>query len=164
MRLQDTGGPEEDKRIVVSGTAVAMCGIAELGHGDGLEPRTLITSDLAERGDRGLVWLGRRDRSLKVRGMRVSAESVETQFSQHPAIRNVAVVGVSERGLICAVQLGAADAPLDDLAQWARMLLPDHMVPAEFVVVEQWPVLPNGKIDFRRLVSCHHASAGRGKS
>jgi acyl-coenzyme A synthetase/AMP-(fatty) acid ligase len=29
--------------------------------------------------------------------MRVSAEAVETQFSQHPAIRNVAVVGVSER-------------------------------------------------------------------
>lgn len=150
--------PKAAGRIVVTGSAVAL---GPLGHSATAESRhsmrRLVTGDHAEEAPAGLVWRGRSDRMVKVRGMRVTAESVEQQLLAHDQVRRAAVVTATERGVVCTVEPtpGVSGPAPGRLIAWLRERLPGHMVPAEITVTTDWPLLPNGKTDHRQLTARH---------
>lgn len=102
--------------------------------------------------DGNLEFLGRIDRQAKILGYRVEPAEIEIALSQHPAVAGASVVVQStlaggER-LVAAVILkpGMQAAPAD-LRAFARGRLPQHMVPAGFVFLDELPLNANGKID-----------------
>jgi len=116
------------------------------------------TGDLGRVGPDGeLMYAGRADRQVKIRGMRVDLGDVEAALAGHERIRQAAVVPVGaddtpEDGLAAFVVPaadGACAETFDEPAVRRDLLemLPVHMVPAQIIVVGQLPLSPNGKVD-----------------
>jgi amino acid adenylation domain-containing protein/non-ribosomal peptide synthase protein (TIGR01720 family) len=117
--------------------------------------RLYRTGDLARyRPDGTIEFLGRADQQVKIRGFRVELGEVEAVLTAHPRVRE-AVVRVwgeaSERRLVAYVVAGDAGLTRSELRQHARDRLPDHMVPAAFVMLRALPLTPNGKVDRQGL-------------
>ncbi|WP_156756938.1 non-ribosomal peptide synthetase [Actinokineospora pegani] len=103
--------------------------------------RMYRTGDLVRWGADGrLEFVGRADEQVKIRGFRVEPGEVEAALSRHA---DEAVVVVRENRLIGYVT-GARDA--DPRARLADVL-PEHLVPAAVVVLDELPTLPTGKVD-----------------
>ncbi|MGP4092178.1 amino acid adenylation domain-containing protein, partial [Streptomyces sp. KR55] len=128
--------------------------------------RMYRTGDLVERrADGTLVYLGRTDDQVKVRGHRVELGEIESALTAQPEVAQAAVVTRADRpGQIIAyvVPSGAADDSLGaDLRGRLTGRLPSFMVPA-VVVLSVLPLTPNGKLDRRALpVPEFGAVAGR---
>src|SRR6185295_12607886 len=103
--------------------------------------RLYRTGDLARRlPDGRLDLLGRLDRQVKLRGMRVEPGEAEAALAAHPAVRQASVVvreaAPGDLRLLAYVALRAAsgDAPSgESLRAWLRERLPDVLVPAAVV-------------------------------
>lgn len=105
--------------------------------------------------DGRFAFLGRLDDQFKLRGYRIEPGEVENALAEHPGVR-IAAVGVrtAARGgrRLVAWVVPAGDA-LDrpELRAHLKARLPDYMVPAAYVAVEELPVTANGKVDRRAL-------------
>ncbi|WP_212004587.1 non-ribosomal peptide synthetase [Chitinophaga sp. HK235] len=104
--------------------------------------------------DGNVVFLGRIDNQVKIRGYRVEPGEIENVIMQHADIIQ-AVVQVREDNsgnsrLVGYVQ-PHSHADITSLEAYLKEQLPDYMVPSSWVVMEQFPQLPNGKIDRRSL-------------
>jgi mycobactin phenyloxazoline synthetase len=119
-------------------------------EGDGV--RWYRTGDLARYWPDGtLEFLGRRDHQVKVRGFRIELGEVEAALAGHPAVRR-AVAGLSGgQGVHLAAAVAADGVTPDELRDWARSVLPPHMVPARVVVTGELPLTSNGKLDRRAV-------------
>ncbi len=105
----------------------------------------------------GLVYIGREDTQVKVRGHRVELADVETAFLRRPGVRQcVAVVEAEELIAFVCADPGAGGER--ELRAAVRDELPGYMVPSRIVPVERVPLNPNGKVDRRRLLA-EHATA-----
>ncbi|GAB3842975.1 amino acid adenylation domain-containing protein [Nesterenkonia populi] len=123
--------------------------------------RLFRTGDLVRWSSRGeLEFLGRSDEQLSIRGFRVEAEEIRTVLESHPTVAAAAVIasegsGPSAQLLAYCVPAGpGCDAQgwgSGELRSWAQLHLPEHMVPAHIIRVEQIPTTPNGKLDRRAL-------------
>jgi amino acid adenylation domain-containing protein len=117
--------------------------------------RMYRTGDLGRyRLDGAVDPMGRADGQVKVRGFRVELGEVEAALGRHPAVREAAVVargGGADRRLVAYVVPvdGAMDA--DALRQHLRALLPEFMLPAAFVELDELPLTANRKVDRRAL-------------
>jgi mycobactin phenyloxazoline synthetase len=112
------------------------------------------TGDLARYWPDGtLEFLGRRDHQVKVRGVRIELGEVEAALAEHPAVRR-GVAGVAGNQLVAAV---AGEVVPEDVREFARTMLPPHMVPARVVVLDELPLTANGKVD-RRAVAAEWAA------
>ncbi|MFE3661175.1 amino acid adenylation domain-containing protein [Streptomyces sp. NPDC059165] len=101
--------------------------------------RMYRTGDLARvRPDGQLVYVGRTDDQVKVRGFRIELGEVEA------ALPGQAVVVARQDRLIAYT---TEEVDVDAL----RRQLPDYMVPSAFVVLDEFPLTPNGKIDKNAL-------------
>ncbi|MFP3939611.1 MAG: amino acid adenylation domain-containing protein [Thermoanaerobaculia bacterium] len=103
-----------------------------------------------------LLFLGRRDHQVKVRGMRIELGEVEAVLARHPAVRRavarvVETAGGEPRLVAYAVPRPGAWPGAEELRTHARRDLPDPMVPAAFRVLESLPQTPSGKLDLRAL-------------
>ncbi|WP_158103276.1 non-ribosomal peptide synthetase, partial [Crossiella equi] len=105
------------------------------------------------RADGNLEYLGRTDDQVKLRGFRVEPGEVEAALSTHPEVRAAAVVvradHLGTRRLVGYAVTPAAVAPR--LRDYLRERLPEHMVPAVVVALDELPRTPNGKVDRRAL-------------
>ncbi|MDX1892209.1 non-ribosomal peptide synthase/polyketide synthase [Mycolicibacterium sp. 050158] len=117
--------------------------------------RMYRTGDLARwTADGVLEFLGRADNQVKIRGMRVELEEIEVTLAAHPKVRHAAVV--LRQAPSGAVQLTGYVVSNDDvdaaeLRSWCAAKLPEHMVPGAFLVLDEFPVTANGKLDRRAL-------------
>ena len=115
--------------------------------------RLYKTGDLARwLSDGNIEILGRLDHQVKIRGFRIELGEIEAVLSQHPAVRQ-SVMTVREdvpgdKQLVGYV-VGEREAPpaADELRNFLKRKLPDYMIPAAFVVVDDLPLTPNGKLD-----------------
>jgi amino acid adenylation domain-containing protein len=110
------------------------------------------TGDLArELHDGNLVFAGRRDSQIKVRGVRVEPGEVEARLRQVSGIRNAAVVPrVSRRTtrLVAYLTVAEGGAPAArEIRRRLREYLPAEMIPAEYIQVAEFPLTTSGKID-----------------
>ncbi|GGV27920.1 hypothetical protein GCM10010182_58530 [Actinomadura cremea] len=103
------------------------------------------------RPDGRLEFLGRADDQVKIRGFRIEPGEVEAALAARPGVRRAAVAAHGSRlvGYVTGDLPGDTDpdAVLDGL----RDALPDYLVPADLVVLDELPLTPNGKIDRRAL-------------
>ncbi len=121
--------------------------------------RLYASGDLARcRPDGELEYLGRADQQVKIRGFRIEPGEIEAALAQHPAVREVVVLargGQGEKRLVAYLGTGgavtAAAPGVEELRAFLRERLPEHMVPAVFVVLESLPLTAHGKIDRRAL-------------
>jgi amino acid adenylation domain-containing protein len=125
--------------------------------------RLYRTGDLVRhRPDGALDFLGRADRQVKVRGVRVELAEVETVLAAHSAVREavVAVVrgGPGDERLAAWVVPAAEMRPSpSDLRSWLGERLPVSMIPSTFTLLAALPTTPNGKIDRAALAGLEAA-------
>jgi amino acid adenylation domain-containing protein len=108
------------------------------------------------RPDGNLEHLGRLDHQVKVRGYRIELGEIEANLAAHGDIANVlATVREDQPGdqRLVAYVVANVGVSIDEasLRNHLRDLLPAYMVPQHFVVLDELPLLPNGKIDRNSL-------------
>lgn len=115
--------------------------------------RLYRSGDLARfRADGDLEYLGRMDQQIKIRGFRIEAGEIETWLSQHPAVREVVVVARADRAggqyLVAYVVPERTQVPsVRELRNLLKINVPEHMLPARFVLLDTLPLTPHGKVD-----------------
>jgi amino acid adenylation domain-containing protein len=97
-----------------------------------------------------LIYLGRLDRQVKVRGHRVECAEVEHALRRHPAVTDCAVV--LREGSLVAYVTGCSRRERDDVIARARRWLPEHAVPSRVHLVDALPLTAHGKVDHDRLL------------
>jgi amino acid adenylation domain-containing protein len=120
------------------------------------QARMYRTGDLARHSPDGeIVYLGRSDHQLKIRGFRVEPGEIEAAMREHPGVADAVVVGrADETGgkRLAAYVVGEESAPsADDLREHLRRTLPDYMIPSAFEFLNAFPLTPNGKVDRTHL-------------
>ncbi len=124
---------------------------------DGSDKRVYFTGDLGlMRPDGCLIYKGRKDFRVKIRGYGVELAAVENVLREHSVVRDVVVVAREDRSgesRVISYLISAAQAipNVIDLRSYLRERLPEYMIPSAFVFLESMPLTPNGKVDRRAL-------------
>ncbi|WNI26618.1 non-ribosomal peptide synthetase [Streptomyces sp. ITFR-16] len=124
--------------------------------------RMYRTGDLVRwRPDGQLVFLGRADHQVKVRGFRVELGEIESALTGHPDVRACAVI--MREGRLVGYVIPTDDADLDTAQVRAYLAeeLPDHMVPTALVPLDRLPLSPSGKLDSAALPAPETAATAR---
>jgi amino acid adenylation domain-containing protein len=116
--------------------------------------RLYKTGDLSRfRRDGIIEYLGRIDNQVKIRGFRIELGEIEATLAEHPSVR-AAVVTARERNgepRLAAYVVSAGGGDASGLRSHLAARLPDYMVPADFVFLEELPLTPSGKVDRKAL-------------
>lgn len=127
------------------------------------DERLYATGDLAMRRDDGaVIYLGRLDHQVKLRGQRIELGEIEAVLATHPDVAQVAVLAREDRPgqtLLAAYVVTVPGRPFEDgrLAAHAAAQLPDYMVPSAWLPLPALPVTVNGKLDRKALPAPHLA-------
>ncbi len=124
--------------------------------------RMYKTGDLVRYLEDGNVeFLGRVDRQVKVRGFRIELGEIETVLSQHPEVKEAAVLARDDlnaedtpgsRALVAYILPRSENPPsTNDLRKFVKNRLPEYMLPSIYVFMTAFPLTPNGKLDRRAL-------------
>ena len=158
-------GPNETGEIVVRSKYLAvgywrqpqLTQAAFVPDPDGGEERLYFTGDLGVmRPDGCLMHLGRKDFQVKIRGHRIETGEVEAALSKVDSVKAAVVHaqpdGHGEQRLVAYVVTAPGQiATINELRRELAQTLPDFMMPSSFVFLEDFPLLPNGKVNRRAL-------------
>lgn len=103
--------------------------------------------------DGNILFLGRKDTQVKVKGFRIELEEIEHVLLRTPGVKNVAVklIDEEERSFIAAYLQIDLDSNLSEIKATVTRTLPYYMIPDYYMVLDQFPVNANGKIDRNNL-------------
>lgn len=115
--------------------------------------------DLAREDEQGcLTHLGRADSQIKIRGNRIEIGDVEAAILSSPEVKDVAVnVGENLQGEAMMVAYIIPDSSGNNLdlslkvRDYLLSKVPKHMIPERFMVLQEFPYTPNGKLDRKAL-------------
>ncbi|MDM3886079.1 AMP-binding protein, partial [Pseudomonas sp. BCRC 81390] len=121
--------------------------------------RLYRTGDLARyRADGVIDYAGRIDHQVKIRGLRIELGEIEARLLELPSVREAVVLaqdGPSGKQLVAYVvpadRTQEQGALRDSLRAALKAGVPDYMVPAHLLLLEQLPLTPNGKLDRKAL-------------
>jgi acyl carrier protein len=116
--------------------------------------RLYRSGDLAKLLPSGeLVYLGRMDDQVQIRGFRVELGEVRSRLLEHPQVGEAEVIARKVRGeaVELVAYVAAADVSVTALREHLGRALPYYMVPTAFVLLERLPLTANGKVDRRAL-------------
>jgi amino acid adenylation domain-containing protein/non-ribosomal peptide synthase protein (TIGR01720 family) len=126
-------------------------------YSDDPDARLYKTGDLARYlPDGNIEYLGRIDDQVKIRGFRVELGEVEAAISQYPHVLQVTVVDREDKPsnkqiVAYIVPQSGQEISSNEIRIFLKGKLPDYMVPAMVVCLNELPLTPNGKIDRRAL-------------
>jgi acyl carrier protein len=114
------------------------------------------TGDLARyRRDGVIEILGRADNQVKLRGYRIELGEIESALSLHPEVNECVVIvredAPGDKRLIAYLTTKNDEINPGDLRRFIKESLPEYMVPSAFVLMKEWILTPNGKIDRKQL-------------
>ncbi|MHA6323670.1 non-ribosomal peptide synthetase [Roseivivax sp. CAU 1753] len=113
--------------------------------------RLYRTGDCAKwSNDGSLEYIGRLDHQLKLRGFRVEPHDIETVLRQHPDVSDVVIKTIEAHDgdlALVAYLCSAQSLPAVEAHDFAKARLPVYMLPAAYVVMPEFPLNSNGKID-----------------
>ncbi len=103
-------------------------------------------------------YSGRIDHQVKIRGFRIELGEIEGVLHEHPQVQNCLVIAredtSGEKKLIAYVISKASQKPSSqELQDFLKSKLPAFMIPSFFVMMDTFPLTPNGKIDLKVLPS-----------
>jgi amino acid adenylation domain-containing protein len=111
--------------------------------------------------DGNLEFLGRNDDQVKIRGFRIELGEIAERLQEHPAVEEAVVIAredaPGEKRLVAYYSPSTLHTFPDpesrsaDLRSFLSGYLPEHMLPAAYVLMESFPVTPNGKLDRKAL-------------
>ncbi|MBK8903666.1 MAG: amino acid adenylation domain-containing protein [Anaerolineaceae bacterium] len=114
--------------------------------------------------DGQLLFLGRIDNQVKIRGYRIELGEIESVITSHPFVREAVVMTLEselDKKRLVAYFTAEKEVPTpEDLRSYVRSLLPEYMVPATLVRIEQFPLTTSRKIDRRALAQLQTFSQG----
>jgi aspartate racemase len=119
--------------------------------------RIYRTGDLVRRlSDGRMEFLGRLDHQVKIRGFRIELGEVMQALSQHPSIKENIVTAAADtsggqRLVAYLVAEPGVSIDVGAIRTFLKSKLPDYMIPAVFVVLENMPLTANGKVDVKAL-------------
>jgi amino acid adenylation domain-containing protein/thioester reductase-like protein len=118
--------------------------------------RLYRTGDLARYlPDGNIEFLGRIDSQVKIRGFRIELGEIEAVLSQHPNVKQAAVIVREDHPgnkVLVGYFVPQTETPSgSELRSFLQQKLADYMVPATFVMLEDIPLTPNGKVNRRAL-------------
>ncbi|TWR31037.1 amino acid adenylation domain-containing protein [Mucilaginibacter pallidiroseus] len=129
---------------------------------DNPDDRIYKTGDLAKlKPDGDIVYLGRIDHQVKVRGYRIELGEIEFNLGKQDDIKEAVVIAREDTPgiprlvaylLLKSGKTGMAD--VEQISTWEKALLavlPEYMVPDDYVLLDIIPSTPNGKIDRKAL-------------
>ncbi|MEU9993556.1 amino acid adenylation domain-containing protein [Streptomyces sp. NPDC048045] len=121
------------------------------------------------RADGQLEFVGRADNQVKVRGFRIELGEIESVLAQHETVGHaVVVVREDEPGdkrvvaYVAAAEGRRADP--EALREHIGAVLPEFMVPSATVVLDEFPLTPNGKVDRKALPAPELAGSTTGRA
>lgn len=114
------------------------------------------TGDLVERDDQGkLIFLGRCDDQVKVRGYRIHLDDVATPFRNRKGINDAVAVNIKHAQLgeclAIIVSTSSSSDRWEELFESSKNLLPSHMRPKFWFSTTVFPLKPSGKVDAKLL-------------
>lgn len=121
------------------------------------QARLYKTGDLVRyRSDGNLEFLGRLDSQVKIRGFRIELQEIEVALTQHCSVAECVVLASqpdTENSYLAAyiVTTDSRCSTAKELESFLRDRLPDYMVPAHFIFLDELPLNANGKIDKKKL-------------
>jgi len=110
--------------------------------------------------DGNIEYLGRLDYQVKIRGFRIELGEIEAVLERHPSVKQCVVVDRADRSgnkkLVAYAVLDKSSASNGaitgiDLRRFMNDKLPDYMVPSAFVLLDEMPLTPNGKVNRKAL-------------
>ncbi|KAG0222973.1 hypothetical protein BGX31_008767, partial [Mortierella sp. GBA43] len=111
--------------------------------------------------DGNVVYHGRNDYQIKIRGFRVELGEIEARLHEHPLLAEAVVLAIGDganKRLVAYVTTKSGDQQSQDKSQLAMTLrsylgskLPEYMVPGAYVYMEKFPLNANGKLDRKAL-------------
>jgi amino acid adenylation domain-containing protein/non-ribosomal peptide synthase protein (TIGR01720 family) len=105
--------------------------------------------------DGNIDFMGRIDHQIKIRGFRIELGEIETVLSQHPQVQEGIVIAREDE--LGVKRLSAYVIPVtqqltqQELRQFLQDKLPNYMIPAFLMLLDSFPMTPNGKVDRRAL-------------
>ena len=119
--------------------------------------RIYRTGDLARYCNDGtIILIGRIDHQVKIRGHRIELGEIEAVLKDHQSVKQAIVTArpdvTGEKRLVAYLLCESTAMPVD-WVEHARTCLPSYMVPSQFVLLDQLPLSPNGKLDRSALPS-----------
>ncbi|MCZ8226490.1 MAG: amino acid adenylation domain-containing protein, partial [Microcystis sp. LE19-84.1B] len=124
----------------------------------GNEPSKLYkTGDLGRYlPDGNIEYVGRIDNQVKIRGFRIELGEIEALLNQNEAVQSSCVIvredNPGDKRLVAyVVPQPEINLTINEIRQFLRAKLPDYMVPTAFILLDAFPLTPNGKIDRRAL-------------
>jgi acyl carrier protein len=172
LLLDESGhevGPGEVGEIAVKGRNLnpgywrkpVLTSAKFLPDSSGGNERIYLTGDLGRMLPDGfLIYLGRKDFMVKIRGYRVEPTEVENMLLNHTQVKEVGVVAwdrePEEKYLTAYIVPRRVVAPkINELSNFLRQQLPDYMIPSNFVFLKSLP-FTNGKLDRAALPRPDH--------
>ena len=125
--------------------------------------RMLCTGDLAYKRGELLYFYGRKDSQIKLNGYRIELSEIDAQIARFSAVKDCACVGLKRQQKVIRILAyvtwvaGTTDsaAAVTELRNFLQQRIPAHMIPAEFITVDNIPLNSNGKVDRQKLTATY---------
>ena len=117
--------------------------------------RLYRSGDLAKFLPNGeMVYMGRIDHQVKIRGHRIEPGEIENRLIQHTSVKEAVVLAMDDaegQKYLCAYITGNGETTVEEIRKYLLNDLPEYMIPSFFIRLDSMPLTSNGKIDRKAL-------------